>query len=153
MRWHRGAVPPPNDADAQTLRLPVQIGEQWLDIPLMAVERFLDRPLIRPLPGSDTALLGYCNIDGQAVAVWQAAALVGQFEPAAASQRENTARYLLTRWGGSRVLAVDAVGRPYSELPSSERPSSERKGSPDPETSERLSRLKLDLPSRPQEPL
>lgn len=140
MHWERGAVPTPDEASAAALRLPVRLGDQWLDVPLMAVERILDTPAIRPLPGSEEALLGYCNLDGQALPVWQALKCLNQPQAPKAAGSEKPV-YLLSHWGGSRVLAVDAIGPPYSEI----------KGIAQPVQSKLLSELKLDLPSRPQE--
>lgn len=148
MRWEQGALPAPDEARATALRLPVQLGDQWLDVPLMAVERILDAPVIRPLPGSDEALMGYCNLDGQALPVWQALKCLNQ--PINQSSKQLAAPnaagaenpvYLLSHWGGSRVLAVDAIGPPFSEY----------KAISQPAQSKLLSDLKLDLPSRPQE--
>lgn len=135
MRWERGVSTqlPKLEFDSGPLRLPVKLGELWLDLPLMAVDRILDKPLIRPLPGSDDALLGYCNFEGQALPVWQMSALLKM--PA----HINVSFYLLTHWGGARVLAVEDVGLPYSALADD---ASQR-------SSELLSNLQLDPRSRP----
>jgi len=108
LNWHNATAHSEPKIAPHLMRLPVQVGFSWLALPLVLIDRALDSPQVRHLPGSDAALLGYCASAGQALPVWKLSTLLDMAE------QPDPAFYLLSHEARSRVLAVEAVGRPFS---------------------------------------
>lgn len=135
LSWHEASDHPEPRAGLHLIRLPVQVGRNWLALPLTLIDRALDKPQLRYLPGSDPALLGYCASAGQALPVWKLSKMLNMAE------QPDPVFYLLSREPRPRVLAVEAVGRPFSVT----------RAVPDSATAKLLAVLQIDPESLNQE--